>query len=81
MSEAKNALNLLESQALRDNPTESDLESRQNTQLPVQAADELKVKDDIVDWNGPDDPENPLNWPFWKRIAQVILASVFVLYA
>ncbi|KAJ5114106.1 hypothetical protein N7456_002640 [Penicillium angulare] len=21
----------------------------------------------VVDWDGPDDPQNPLNWPVWKR--------------
>jgi hypothetical protein len=20
------------------------------------------------DWNGPDDPENPMNWPAWKKV-------------
>lgn len=25
-----------------------------------------------TDWNGPDDPENPLNWPAWRRHYQVI---------
>lgn len=36
----------------------------------------------IVDWEGPDDPENPLNWPFRKKVvATVIIASItFVTY-
>jgi hypothetical protein len=21
-----------------------------------------------LDWNGPDDPDHPYNWPMWKRI-------------
>jgi hypothetical protein len=25
-----------------------------------------------LDWSGPDDPENPLNWPSWKRYAHII---------
>lgn len=20
------------------------------------------------DWDGPDDPENPMNWPVWKKV-------------
>lgn len=25
-----------------------------------------------LDWDGPDDPENPFNWPLWKRVYQTI---------
>ncbi|RMZ78701.1 hypothetical protein DV737_g3770, partial [Chaetothyriales sp. CBS 132003] len=42
-----------------------------NTNLSRAARDE-----DIVDWNGPDDPENPVNWPDEKRWAHVILVAV-----
>lgn len=35
----------------------------------------------IVDWEGPHDPENPQNWPAWKRLTQVIFASAFLLTA
>ena len=28
---------------------------------------------DIVDWNGPDDPENPMNWRKWKKTATIVL--------
>lgn len=35
----------------------------------------------IVDWDGPDDPENPLNWPIWKKCLHVAYVSLFVLYA
>lgn len=24
---------------------------------------------DVVDWEGPDDPMNPMNWPFEKKVA------------
>lgn len=41
----------------------------------------LETKDNIVDWDGPDDPDNPRNWPAWKRMTQVILASAFLLTA
>ena len=27
---------------------------------------------DPKDWNGPDDPLNPLNWPMWKRHFHVV---------
>ncbi|KAH8801726.1 MFS multidrug transporter-like protein [Xylogone sp. PMI_703] len=25
-----------------------------------------------TDWNGPDDPENPFNWPKWKRVFHIL---------
>jgi hypothetical protein len=30
----------------------------------------------ISDWNGPDDPDNPLNWPKWKRQYHVVPAAL-----
>ena len=29
----------------------------------------------IVDWDGPDDPKNPMNWPAWKINAHIFLIS------
>lgn len=31
----------------------------------------------IVDWDGPDDPENPMNWSLSKKNINVLLVSVF----
>ncbi|KAI0102475.1 putative MFS transporter [Nemania sp. FL0031] len=36
--------------------------------------------DDIVDWEGPEDPANPRNWKRAVKITHVILISVFTLY-
>ncbi|KAI0699229.1 MFS general substrate transporter [Cytidiella melzeri] len=36
---------------------------------------------ELVDWDGPDDPESPLNWSYWKKIsllAQISLLTVAV---
>jgi hypothetical protein len=33
----------------------------------------------IVDWDGPDDPENPMNWPTSKKIASIGLVSLITL--
>jgi hypothetical protein len=38
-------------------------------------------ENNIIDWDGPEDPQNPRNWPVWKRMTQVILASAFLLTA
>ncbi len=29
------------------------------------------------DWTGPDDPENPMNWPFWKKVYHTIIPGLF----
>lgn len=29
----------------------------------------------VDDWDGPDDPENPWNWPFWKRCYHTFIPS------
>jgi len=31
----------------------------------------------VVWWDGPDDPENPYNWPTWKKILNCGLISAF----
>jgi hypothetical protein len=28
------------------------------------------------DWNGPDDPENPQNWPLWQRVYHTYVDSL-----
>lgn len=46
-----------------------------------QTAIEQETEDNVVDWDGPEDPQNPRNWPAWKRMTQVVLASAFLLTA
>lgn len=29
------------------------------------------------DWTGPDDPENPHNWPMWKRVWHTVPPALF----
>ncbi|KAK6087316.1 fluconazole resistance protein 1 [Seiridium cupressi] len=36
--------------------------------------------DPLIDWEGPDDPENPRNWPSLKTRLHVVLISIFTLY-
>ncbi|KAF2846222.1 MFS multidrug transporter-like protein [Plenodomus tracheiphilus IPT5] len=31
----------------------------------------------VMDWNGPDDPDNPHNWPMWKRTYHIIIPGLF----
>ncbi|KAF2014428.1 MFS general substrate transporter [Aaosphaeria arxii CBS 175.79] len=37
--------------------------------------------DNVVDWDGPDDPQNPLNWPVRKRYLHAIFVSSIALYS
>lgn len=39
--------------------------------------DALQINVTAHDWNGPDDPENPLNWPLWQRIYHTTVPSLF----
>lgn len=47
------------------------------------AEDEAYDRDPhAVDWDGPDDPENPMNWPFGRKAAAVgiVSAITFIRY-
>lgn len=35
-----------------------------------------KLQDDVVDWEGPDDPNNPLNWPATKSFGHVVIVAI-----
>ncbi|KAF4447326.1 MFS general substrate transporter [Fusarium austroafricanum] len=48
---------------------------------PDQTPIEQEKNDNAVDWDGPDYPHHPRNWPEWKRMTQVVLASAFLLTA
>ncbi|KXJ93647.1 major facilitator superfamily domain-containing protein [Microdochium bolleyi] len=47
--------------------------------VPVQAnmpANREDVHENVlIDWDGPDDPENPYNWPSWKKMTNCGLVS------
>jgi hypothetical protein len=40
------------------------------------------VAQEKVDWDGPDDPENPMNWSNRKKMQQLVLmaANTFITY-
>ncbi|XXH02925.1 hypothetical protein Hte_009315 [Hypoxylon texense] len=59
-------------------------------QLPTEAAlsssndDEIDDSDsnpNIVWWDGPDDPENPYNWPTWRKVLNCGLISAMTFIA
>lgn len=47
----------------------------QESSEPEQAVAKQETENNVVDWEGPDDPQKPMNWPVWKRMTQVVLAS------
>ena len=57
----------------------ADLEA--NVSASSQTSDSDQKKEDqvedpnAVDWDGPDDPKNPMNWPAWKINVQIFLVS------
>jgi len=71
-------------------PTPSELEAQQ----PTQKFDDKSVKEErehedslheaiastiAVDWEGENDPANPMNWSKTKRISQVVLVSAITM--
>ncbi len=58
---------------------EADLEA--NVSASSQTSDTDQKKEDlaedpnIVDWDGPEDPKNPMNWPAWKINSHIFLVS------
>lgn len=48
--------------------------SAPNSNRQLEKSDET-IDPNIVDWDGPDDPSNPMNWPPWKVKAHIFLVS------
>lgn len=51
--------------------------SRLTTQYTQHSAPAAHRVVTAQDWTGPDDPENPHNWPLWKRIWHTIPPGLF----
>ncbi len=44
--------------------------------LDKEKTDEQADNDpNVVDWDGSDDPENPLNWPSWRKVTTLGVVS------
>jgi hypothetical protein len=45
-----------------------------------EAMQEIKTKDpNVVDWDGPDDPANPMNWSSKKKVAAIGIVSLITM--
>ncbi|KAJ5693028.1 hypothetical protein N7462_002451 [Penicillium macrosclerotiorum] len=50
-----------------------------NSSSPAAGHEQKKLDDsNLVDWDGPDDPENPRNWPAWRRCLLVGVVTFVV---
>jgi hypothetical protein len=62
-------------------PHDADVEKQHGH--PGEAADatsdggeERQSNPNIVNWDGPDDPENPMNWPLSKKAGAICIISL-----
>jgi len=67
-----------------ESKTERDIEAGNGGSMPEEKNVEAHPLDPyVVDWDGPDDPQNPLNWSSrmkWGNIA-VVSSITFLTYA
>ena len=57
---------------------EAEFDGSDNAVIPLEVQ-QGSADDNVVDWDGPEDPENPLNWPTHKNFGHVILVSILSL--
>ncbi len=61
-------------------PSELPIDSDKDLERGVATDDVVESTDttpdpNVVSWDGPDDPENPQNWPFKRKCAAVAIVS------
>ncbi|KAJ6166523.1 MFS general substrate transporter [Penicillium chermesinum] len=52
---------------------ETDVEAQLPPPAPTAKAESLNTT--FVDWEGPNDPQNPFNWPTWRKTVQIGLMT------
>ena len=55
----------------------SDMEKQDVPTSPDEPENTITKVKTAQDWTGPDDPDNPYNWPFWKKVYNTMGPSVF----
>ena len=60
------------------NSPERDIENAQPLKVFANSS-EGPVDPDVVDWNGDDDPEKPINWPAKKKWRNIFVISALTL--
>jgi len=70
-SQETTATSSLSGQSLHDLHTQNHNPSVEKPQSDVEKASSKSVQSS-PDWDGPEDPDNPLNWPSWKRHFHIV---------
>jgi hypothetical protein len=60
---------------------ETDIEKTHSKDLPATSSETNSSDDNVVDWEGPEDPENPMLWSKAKKNAHIIIIGFFTLVA
>ena len=55
---------------------ETGLITSDSSQTRIDAANGAPADPNVVDWEGADDPKNPMNWPGWKIKMHVVFLSL-----
>ena len=61
-------------------PEKVQTKSREDDGAGASSLEETRTAQRVVtaqDWTGPDDPENPQNWPTWKKVYHAIPCAMF----
>lgn len=67
-----------ESEIARQSTRGSNAGAPEDVEKSAAVEDGAEVEDEnIVWWDGPDDPENPFNWPTSKKVMTCMLVSLF----
>ena len=68
----------LESEIARQSTRGSNAGTPEDVEKSAAVEDGADVEDEnVVWWDGPDDPENPFNWPTSKKVMTCALVSLF----
>lgn len=58
-----------------DGPTSDSEKDVERGRAPATGEDAPSADPHVVGWDGPEDPENPMNWPFGRKAAAVSIIS------
>jgi hypothetical protein len=61
---------------IKSHPRDGHGISRHTTQHSEHSGPPARRVTTAQDWTGPDDPENPHNWPLWKRVWHTVPPAI-----
>src|ERR1700755_3330977 len=54
-------------------PADTTEDTTQEESIVERKQSQLNQEINVNDWNGPDDPENPMNWPIWFKVYHSVI--------